>query len=134
VFSIPRFVLWIDVEVNKLSLILRIIQDSSVSNTSHHPQSGEEGKLQPSWLQLYLYVLRRLTMQELLEKLGSVANVWRLGVPGECRQHPEAGSKAEIYTKRSFTQAARSYVTKELWAVSYINPLRINTVVTALTM
>jgi hypothetical protein len=78
-------------------------------------------------------------MQELLEKLGSVAKVWRLGVPGECRQQPEAGStfsrnkKAEIYTK-SFTQDARSCVTKELWAVSYINPVRINTVVTAITM
>jgi len=31
-------------------------------------------------------------MQELLEKLGSVANVWRLGVCGKCQQHPEAGS------------------------------------------
>ena len=29
-------------------------------------------------------------MQELLEKLGSVAKVWRLGVPGKCQQHPEA--------------------------------------------
>jgi hypothetical protein len=43
-----------------------------VSNASHHSQFGEEGKLQPSWLQLYLYVLWMLTMQELLEKLGSV--------------------------------------------------------------
>jgi hypothetical protein len=48
-------------------------------------------------------------MQELLEKLGSVAKVWRLGVPGECQQHPEAGStfarnkKAEVYTKVFYT-------------------------------
>jgi len=32
------------------NLILRIIRDSPVSNTSHHPQSGEEGKLEPSCL------------------------------------------------------------------------------------
>ena len=32
-------------------IILRIIQDSSVSNTSHHRQFGEEGKLQSSQLQ-----------------------------------------------------------------------------------
>jgi len=31
------------------------------------------------------------TMQELLEKLGSVAKIWGLGVPRKCRQHPEAG-------------------------------------------
>ena len=31
-------------------------------------------------------------MQELLEKLGSAANVWRLGVRGKCQQHTEAGS------------------------------------------
>jgi hypothetical protein len=30
-------------------------------------------------------------MEELLEKLGSVTEVWRLDVPGKCRQHPEAG-------------------------------------------
>jgi len=33
------------------NLILRIIRDTPVSNTSHHPQFGEEGKLEPSWLQ-----------------------------------------------------------------------------------
>jgi hypothetical protein len=32
-----------------------------------------------------------MTVQELLEKLGSVVNVWRLGVPGKCQQHPEEG-------------------------------------------
>jgi hypothetical protein len=48
-------------------------------------------------------------MQELLEKLGSVANVWRLGVREKCRQHPEAGStlhgknKADIYMKVFYT-------------------------------
>jgi len=31
-------------------------------------------------------------MQGLLEKLGSVAKVWRLGVTGKCWQHPEARS------------------------------------------
>jgi len=31
-------------------------------------------------------------VQELLEKLGSVANIWRMGVRGKCRQHPKAGS------------------------------------------
>jgi len=37
-------------------------------------------------------------------------------------------------TRKSFTEEARSYVTKELWAVSYIKPVRINTTVTAITM
>jgi len=37
-------------------------------------------------------------------------------------------------TRKSFTQDARSYVTEELWAVSYINPMRTSAVVTAVTM
>jgi hypothetical protein len=32
------------------------------------------------------------TTQRLLEKLGSVVKVWRLGVNGKCWQHPEARS------------------------------------------
>jgi len=51
------------------NLIFGIIQDSSVSNTSHHPHFGEEGKLEPSLLHIYLYVL----WKKLQEKLGSVA-------------------------------------------------------------
>jgi len=28
----------------------------------------------------------------IIRKLGSVANIWRMGVPGKCQQHPEVGS------------------------------------------
>jgi hypothetical protein len=70
------------------NMIFRIIQDGSVSNTSHHPQFGEEGKLEPSWLHIHLYVLWKKSE----EKAGSVAKVWRLGVPGKCWQHPQAGT------------------------------------------
>ena len=56
------------------NLIFRIIQDSSVSNTSHDPQFGEGGKLdilEPSWLHVHLYVL----WKKLEEKVGSIAKV-----------------------------------------------------------
>jgi len=65
------------------NLIFGIIQDSSVSNNSHHPHFGEDGKLEPSWLHVNLYVL----WKKLEEKVGSVAEVWRLGVPGKCWLH-----------------------------------------------
>ena len=37
-------------------------------------------------------------------------------------------------TQKYFTQVASSYVTKELWAVLQINPVRISAIVTAVTM
>jgi hypothetical protein len=70
-------------------VILRTIQDSAVSNTPCHPQFGEAVAILVTVIPV---VLKMSTMQELLEKLGSVATVWRLGVPAKCRQHPEAGS------------------------------------------
>ena len=69
------------------NLIFGIIEDSSVSNISHHPHFGEDGKLEPSWLHVHLYVL----WKKLKEKVGSVAKVWRLGVPGKGWLHPQAG-------------------------------------------
>jgi hypothetical protein len=44
------------------------------------------------------------------------------------------GTRRLKSTRKSFTQVARIYVTKELWALPYINPMKISTVVTALTM
>jgi len=81
------FVLRIDAEFFN-NMIFGIIQDSSVSNTSDHPHFGEEGNLVQSWLHVHLYVL----WKKLEEKVGSVAKVWRLGVPGKCWLHLQAGS------------------------------------------
>ena len=110
-------------------MIFGIILDSSVSNTSHHPHFGEEGKLEPSWLHVHLYVF----WKKLEEKLGSVANFgdWvSLGNVGcTYKQDPHlqgTSEKAEIYTLPA--------VSKELWAVLQINAMRISAIVTAVTM
>jgi hypothetical protein len=70
------------------NLIFRIVQDSSVSYTSHHPQFGEEG----NWSHLVYSNTPYVLWKKSEEILGTVANIWRLGVPGKCWQHPQAGS------------------------------------------
>ena len=101
------------------NLIFRIVQDSSVSNTSHHPQFGEDGKLETCWLQAYLYVF----WKKLEEKVGSVAKfgnwVSHRSVGCTHKQDPHLQGTNEMLksTRKYFTQDASSYVTKKLWAV-----------------
>jgi len=69
------------------NLILRIIRDSPVSNTSHHPQFSEEG----NWSHLGYSNTPYVLWKKSEERVGTVANIWRLSVPGKCWQHPKAG-------------------------------------------
>jgi hypothetical protein len=59
---------------------------------------------------------------------------WEMSAARKSRIHicKEATRRLK-HSQKSFTEEARSYVTKELWAVSYNNPVRINTVVIAIT-
>jgi len=69
------------------NLIFRIIEDSSVSNTSHHPQfgGGETGAI------LVTHILVCF-VEEIRRESRLCSKVWRLGVPGKCWLHPQAGS------------------------------------------
>jgi len=95
-----------------------------------------EGKLKPSWLHVYLYAL----WKKLEEKVGSVQKFgdWvsqeSVGCTHKQDPHLQGTNEKAGSTRKYFTQDTSSYVTKELWAVLQINPMRISAIVTALTM
>ena len=100
-------------------LILRIIQDSSVSNTSHHPQFGEEGNRA-----IFVTVISVCFVEEIRRESRLCCKCSQAGFPWEVLAAPT--SRIDICkepmkrlksTRKSFTQDASSYVTKELWAV-----------------
>jgi hypothetical protein len=93
-----------------------------------------------NWSHLGYSNTRYVLWKKLEERVRSVAKFgdWvSLGSLGSShKQDPHlqgTNEKAEIYTTVFHTQDASSYVTKELWTVLQINPIRICAIVTALT-
>ena len=87
------------------NLIFRSIQDSSVSNTSHHPQfgGGETGAILVTHIPVCF-------VEEIRGESRFCSKVGRLGVPGKCWQHhkqnphlPGTNEKAGIYMKVFYT-------------------------------
>jgi len=120
-------------------LILRIIQDSSVSHTSHHPQFGRAEAT------AILVTVIPVCFND-VDNAGIIGKT-RLcckSLEARCPREILAAARSRIHickeamrrlksTRKSFTQDARNYVTEELWAVSYSNPMRKSAIVPPVT-
>jgi len=83
-------------------LILRVIHNSPVSNTSHHPHFCEEGKLEPFWLEQYPYILwKKFGEYTLLQKFGDWVSLGIVGRTHKQGAHLQGtNEKAEICMTR----------------------------------